>query len=91
MVFCFLNFHQQGKISIFTVELSGSFEELLERIKEYHDNFDIDYETYIWLDSDGHGKMGAPYHIKDLVEDMEACLHMILELYNLLKKAYDED
>lgn len=74
-----------------SVEPSNKFEDLLEHIKYYHDNFDVDYETYIWLDSDGHGRNGAPYHIKDLVEDMEACQKMILELYNLLKKEYDKD
>lgn len=67
-----------------------SAEELLEHIKEYHDNFDVDYETYIWLDSDGHGKNGAPYHIKDVVEDMEYCKKMILDLYKLLLGAYEK-
>lgn len=67
-----------------------SAEELLEHIKEYHDNFDVDYETYIWLNSDGHGKNGAPYHIKDVVEDMEYCKKMILDLYKLLLGAYEK-
>lgn len=87
----FSKFSPAGQDFNFSIEPSDTIEELLERIKEYHDNFDIDYETYIWLDNDGHGKNGAPYHIKDLVEDMEACQQMILELYNLLKKAYDKD
>lgn len=73
------------------IEPSSSFEELLEHIKEYYDNFDVDYETYIWLDNDGHGKNGAPYRMRDVLEDMEECHRMILELYNLLKKNYDED
>lgn len=73
------------------IEPSSSFEELLEHIKEYYDNFDVDNETYIWLDNDGHGKNGAPYRMRDVLEDMEECHRMILELYNLLKKNYDED
>lgn len=87
----FSKFSPAGKDFNFSIEPSETFEELLERITEYHDSFDVDYETYIWLDKDGHGRNGAPYHIKDLVEDTEACQRMILELHNLLKEEYDED
>ena len=34
----------------------------------------------LWLDSDGHGKNGAPYHMRDLLEDMEACETMLEDL-----------
>ena len=43
------------------------------------------YETYLWLDSDGHGKNGAPYDMKDLYEDMEACREIIYELYEIVE------
>lgn len=70
-------------------------EDLLRRIKEYHDNFDVDYETYIWLDDEGHGKNGAPYHMRDVLDDMEACKKMIYELYNKLsvyeKERFDKN
>ena len=87
----FSKFSPAGQDFNIPIEPCVSFGDLLGRIKEYHDNFDIDYETYIWIGTDGHGKNGAPYHIKDLVEDIEACHKMILELYNLLKEGYDKD
>ena len=33
---------------------------VVEALKMLYDNFDVDYETYLWLDNDGHGKNGAP-------------------------------
>ena len=51
--------------------------------KKYVD-FDVSEETYLWLDESGHGKNGAPYDMKDLYEDMEACEQMILELHDEL-------
>ena len=46
-----------------------------------HDNFDVSYETSLWLGGDGHGKNGAPHDMKDVYEDMEACKSMIHGLY----------
>lgn len=43
--------------------------------------------TYLWIGTDGHGKNGAPYHIKDIVSDMEAAEAMIDTLYETLKTA----
>lgn len=56
-------------------------EMLIENIKEYYEGFDPDYEAYLWIGEDGHGKRGAPYHIKTIVEDMEAMEEMIYQLY----------
>lgn len=55
-------------------------EEVIKSINEYCDNFDCSEETYLWLDNSGHGANGAPYDMKDLYEDMEACLDMVKEL-----------
>lgn len=71
---------QDFNISI-TAENLG---EVVEEIKERIDNFDCSEETYLWLDNTGHGTKGAPYDMKDLYEDMEACLKMIEELYEEL-------
>lgn len=35
------------------------------------DAFDPDAEALLWVDSDGHGKNGAPYRLRDVLEDME--------------------
>ena len=62
-------------------------DEFLNRIWEYYENYDVSYEAYIWLGEDGHGINGAPYDMKNLYEDMEACKENIKELYDTLNKA----
>lgn len=56
---------------------------LTDNLYARYSDFDVSSETYLWLDNDGHGKNGAPYDIKDLYEDMEACQEMIMDLYNI--------
>ena len=50
---------------------AGCFENLLRSMAEWVSDFDVDAEAALWIGDDGHGKNGAPYHIKDIVEDME--------------------
>ena len=52
-----------------------------DAISTYCENFDVSYETYIWLDETGHGRNGAPYDMKDLYEDMQACEDMTHDLW----------
>lgn len=47
---------------------------------KYAENFDPDYEAYLWLGDDGHGKNGAPYHMGDVLEDMVSAKQMIYDL-----------
>lgn len=35
------------------------------------DAFDPDAEALLWVDANGHGKNGAPYRLRDILEDME--------------------
>lgn len=60
-------------------------------IWEIYYNFDVSEETYLWLDSTGHGKNGAPYDMKDIYEDMEECQSFILELYNIFRDYPDTE
>lgn len=53
---------------------------LLQEIEEYYEGFDLDYEACLWI-----GKNGAPYRIKDIVNDMEQAEAMIEKLYETLK------
>lgn len=53
---------------------------LLQEIEEYYEGFDPDYEACLWI-----GKNGAPYRIKDIVNDMEQAEAMIEKLYATLK------
>lgn len=59
---------------------------LLNDIKDYYDCYDCSYEAYLWLDNTGHGTNGAPYNMKDVYEDMEACEEMTLELWKSLSE-----
>lgn len=59
---------------------------LAHDIFEYYENFDVSSEAYLWLDCTGHGMNGAPYDMKDVYEDMEACAEMVKELYLYAEK-----
>ena len=67
----------------------GTAEEFAAALDECCKNFDVDYETYIWLGSDGHGKNGAPYHIKDILADKEWELNKLKELSTKIKTTFN--
>lgn len=72
----------------FNVELKAqNMQEAVMELKSRCDNFDCSEEAYLWLDNTGHGRNGAPYDMKDVYEDMEACFEMMEELYDELKIA----
>lgn len=54
-------------------------------IYDYYNCFDVSEAAYMWLDSTGHGKNGAPYDMKDVYEDMEACESKIYELFEIIQ------
>ena len=57
------------------------YDNVADAIYTYWKDFDVCYETYIWLDETGHGRNGAPYDMKDLYEDMQACEDMTHDLW----------
>ena len=60
---------------------------LISEIEDYYEGFDPDYEAYLWIGTDGHGRNGAPYHIKDIVDEMEEAKKNFTDFYNSLKTA----
>ena len=71
----------------FNIEFGAKdLDEVIEKIKERCDNFDCSEEAYVWLDDAGHGANGAPYDMRDLYEDMEACLEMMEELSEAMEE-----
>jgi len=60
--------------------------ELKDELYGRWNDFDCSEEAHVWLDDSGHGKNGAPYDMKDLYEDMEACQDMIEELYDNIRE-----
>lgn len=80
-VFDFLQYTPYGQDFGFSVEMKGNdTDSLLQEIEEYYEGFDLDYEACLWI-----GKNGAPYRIKDIVNDMEQAEAMIEKLYETLK------
>lgn len=76
----------------FCVEISSiDPEEIIKGLRCRIEDFDCSYETYLWLDSTGHGTNGAPYDMKELYEDMEACLTNMEELLEALEEIDDEE
>lgn len=57
----------------------SNFDAFAKEVVALADAFDPDYEASLWLGPDGHGANGAPYHIRDILDDMDA-----------VKNAYDE-
>lgn len=61
-------------------------EEFIDTLKEAYFDFDVSYEAYMWLGSDGHGQNGAPYDMRDVYDDMEWCWRELNKLWLYLYK-----
>ena len=58
---------------------------LMDNLNSRYADFDCSEETYLWLDSTGHGKNGAPYEMIDVYKDMEWCENKIYELFEIIQ------
>lgn len=76
-----------GQDYFMEIKTLNNADKCVDEIKNVLDNFDVSYETYLWLDESGHGKNGAPYDMRDLYEDMEAVEEMISKLYAAVSEA----
>ena len=75
-----------------SIDTENDFDYFLSNLNAIISDFDVSEEAYVWLDSSGHGTNGAPYDMKDVYEDMEACLENLEELRDALKcLEFDED
>ena len=79
-----------GQDFSFDIDTENDLDLFRNNIFSYFSDFDVSYETYLWLDNTGHGKNGAPYDMKDLYEDMQECEGYILQLYRIVCKYLDE-
>lgn len=85
--FEFGKFTPAGRDFSFSAEMKcANINSLIDNIEEYYEGFDVDYEAYIWLDQSGHGRNGAPYRMRAVLEDMEATEKMIEELLDAIKE-----
>ena len=82
VTFNFSKFTPQGQDFSFTADT-------FENIFDYYQDYDPDYEAYLWIGEDGHGHNGAPYHIADIVADMKAAEDMVFQLHMALSNAFN--
>lgn len=80
-----------GFVLVFDDEASFTLDNVLSKTEHYYENFDCSYETYLWLDDEGHGKNGAPYDMIDVYKDMEDGKDKIKELYQELIRLYGKE
>lgn len=85
--FEFSQYTKAGQDFNFYAEMKdGDLDNLIKSVREYYEGFDPEEEAYIWIGEDGHGKNGAPYHICDIVADMEDADCMVLDLLAALEE-----
>lgn len=85
-IFEFSQFTPAGQDFSFSAEMQGNhFDSLITDMEDYYEGFDVDSEAYLWLDDNGHGKNGAPYRMRDVLEDMEAAEKMTETLLDAVK------
>lgn len=84
-------FSPKGQDCSLSIEKGNNIECFCNNIYDYYDNFDVSFETYLWLDSDGHGSNGAPYDMKNVYEDMAWCQDKIYHIYLTVCKYIDEN
>ena len=86
----FEKYSSYGRDFTFTIE-GDSYDEFIENMREYYDNFDISYETYLYLDDEGHGANGAPYDMLDVYRDTEECAGFIEEALRIIEEHHQEE
>lgn len=87
VIFDFYKFTPAGQDFSFTATMQDDdFNSLIEDVENFYNAYAPDEEAYIWLDHSGHGRNGAPYHMRDVLNDMEAAEIMVGELLEALQK-----
>lgn len=86
VLFEFQRYTKYGQDFLFNADMQNEdIDTLIAGMKRYYEDFDPDYEAYLWIGDDGHGRNGAPYHIKDIVSDMEEAEEQIYDLLQALE------
>lgn len=91
VIFSFYKYSPAGQDFYFQVDVPNEededtfYENVADAIYQYWEDFDVCYETYLWLDGTGHGKNGASHDMKDVYEDTQACEDMIHDLWLALE------
>ena len=87
--FTFSKYTDLGQDFSFSVEMTDwDMYDLIQKVDDYYEGYEPEAEAMLWLDEDGHGKNGAPYHMRDVLADMEQCESMIKELLDTLAEKF---
>ena len=85
--FIFSKYSPAGQDFSFEADMEeNNIQYLLDNINDFYKNYDCSEEAYLWLDETGHGTNGAPYDMKEVYEDMQACEQYVFDLYHILRK-----
>lgn len=85
-LFEFSQYTPAGQDFSFTATMENNqLDNLIIDMEEYSEGFDVDSEAYLWLDCNGHGKNGAPYRMREVLDDMEEAKKMIKTLLDAIK------
>ena len=73
----------------FEVDIGDDINDFSRNINNTFMDYDVSYETYLWLDNTGHGKNGAPYELEDILEDIKACEQYIQDAHIIVCRYID--
>lgn len=83
----FGKYSSAGQDFHFYIHREKTLGDFVNAVLNYYDGYDPSEEAYLWLDSTGHGKNGAPYEMIDVYNDMVECKGFIYELYEIILEA----
>ena len=73
----------------FEVNIGDDINDFSRNIHNTFMDYDVSYETYLWLDNTGHGKNGAPYELEDVLEDIKDCEQYIQDAHIIVCRYID--
>ena len=74
----------------FEADIGDDINDFSRNIYNTFMDYDVSYETYLWLDNTGHGKNGAPYELEDVLEDIKDCEQYINDAHIIVCHYIDE-
>ena len=87
----FGKYSSAGQDFNFAVDIGENIDEFCDNVRAVYNNFDVSYETYLWLDDTGHGTNGCPYDMKEAYEELEECEEFIWDLFGIADKYRTEN
>lgn len=84
--YTFSKFVNDYDFNFYVIIKEDDIDSFVEELENVYESYDPDEETALWIGEDGHGKRGAPYHLRDILETMEECEKEIKKLLDKVKE-----